>query len=392
VEGHAITSAVFRLMQAVTPGERMIFMVARSVMKLLAAVVLLNLVCGSALAQDAGSVFLPLSFHSDTATGELRTSACLQVLERQYPDNPWWERTNRMTPAAEVFKQFIAAVKGGNYSAFQELSDASQVKDAAEFKKQATGYFEQAQAFEFISARRAYEFDGLIVFFAGMRDRSDGRTGFSPLVFAVQGQSFKFSPNRTKLITYELVSDWFSAEWGPSGAGSPSYCSDADVKRATHRLSLAGVTPTPSVLLLTGAPLDAPGTLAGVAARVSAAVEAMKGALIRTPDEFARHMTPKGAGQHLKWWPTATEFQRTVYRDAILSQRPFFVFDASPLLVVYTKSPTGVTQVMYFTSDATGALRWTNSSWATSADGVFKNGPLLKSAKLAKPFSDIGTR
>jgi hypothetical protein len=368
----------------------MMSIVARCAMKLLAAVVFLGLGYGSALAQDAESVSLPLTFHADT--GQVRTSACLQVMERQYPDNRWWERADKMTRAAEAFRAVVAAVKASDRSALQRLSDTSQAEDAAQFNRQAAAYFEQAQAFDITSVHRAFEFDGLITFYAGIQHRT-GRTGFAPFVFAVQGQSVRFLPNRADVVTYQLVRDWFNSAWGPGGTSSPSYCSDADVKRATHRVSLAEASAQqPSVLFLTGAPLDAPGTLAGVAARLNAADEAMKSALVRTPDEFARHLTPPGADKLLKWWAKASEFERTAYREAILHQRPFFVFDASPLLVLYTKSQAGAIQVMYFTRDANGELRWTNASSATIADAVFKRGPLFESAKLPKPFSNISAK
>ena len=67
------------------------------------------------------------------------------------------------------------------------------------------------------------------------------------------------------------------------------------------------------------------------------------------------------------------------------------MFDESPLIVVYTKTKTGQVQVLYFTASDRG-LRWTNSAYVTTADGAFKQGPMLAAAAAAKPFSAMAVK
>jgi len=77
-----------------------------------------------------------------------------------------------------------------------------------------------------------------MVFFGEFRFKD--HSAFAPLIFAVEGDgSFGFLPYRTEAVTYRLVNDWFNASVGPPAAGTPAYCGDGDIKRATHRISLA---------------------------------------------------------------------------------------------------------------------------------------------------------
>jgi hypothetical protein len=106
-------------------------------------------------------------------------------------------------------------------------------------------------------------------------------------------------------------------------------------------------------------------------------------------DEITPRMTPEGANRLKDWYAKATEDERKAYREALTGQRPFFVFDASPLVAVYTRAASGSVQVLYFVADPTGALLWANSSHVTIADRVFKRGPLFDAAQLEKPFSTV---
>jgi hypothetical protein len=47
--------------------------------------------------------------------------------------------------------------------------------------------------------------------------------------------------------------------------------------------------------------------------------------------------------------------------------------------------------VLYFTTSDSG-LRWTNSAYVTTVDGVFKQGPMLAAAATAKPFSAMAAK
>jgi hypothetical protein len=62
------------------------------------------------------------------------------------------------------------------------------------------------------------------------------------------------------------------------------------------------------------------------------------------------------------------------------------LIDASPLVVVYTRSAGGV-QVVYFTVGGNNDLLWTNIARITDSDKLFKRGVLRDEAVADKPFS-----
>jgi len=342
---------------------------------------------GAASAQDTRTVYAPMTFNAEA--GPLRTTACLQLTERVYPSTAWWESTAGTASGPDrALKAVIAAIKQKDRAALLKLTDPAQARDTARFDQQANAFFQQFQSIRLLAVPRAYEFDGLVVFFG--KFQSDTQTVYVPLTFAHEGaDAFGFLPSRTDKSTFVLVNDWFNPS--PSTpVDNPPYCSDADVKRATHRLALAPSAWRPSALLLTGAPLDAPGSLSGVAAQVKSTIEQMKAAL-RGPDldAFFTLLTPEGGGRLKQWFATAQPAERDGYKEALIGQQPFFVFDESPLVVVYTKTRSGEIQVLYFTFTAGKRLVWTNSSHITVSDQVFKQGPLFAAAGSPKPFSSL---
>ena len=74
---------------------------------------------------------------------------------------------------------------------------------------------------------------------------------------------------------------------------------------------------------------------------------------------------------------------------AFVTQQPFFLFDASPLAVVYTRTSTKEIQVLYFLITDDRQALWVNSSHITVADQVFKQGPLFAAAATPTPFGGI---
>ncbi len=343
-----------------------------------------------ASAQDVRTVYAPMPFHAEGR--DLRTTACLQLAERVYPAATWWENASGTASGPErAFRSVIAAIKQKDRAALLKLTDPAQARDTARFDRQADAFFGQFQSIQFLAVPRAYQFDGLVAFFGKFQSAS--QTAFVPLVFAYEGEdTFGFLPSRTNTATFRLVTDWFAPS-GSAPADTPAYCADADVKRATHRVSLVSSTWRPSALLLTGAPLDAPGPLFAIATQVKATIDRMKAALrAGDVDAFANDMTPDGGGRLKEWFVTAAPADRDRYTNAFVGQQPFFVFDESPLLVVYVRTgPRGV-QVLYFTAAPDKRLLWTNSSQLTMADGVFKQGPLFAAAGSTKPFSSLAIK
>jgi len=363
---------------------------------LMLIVVGLSLGCGAAAAGPGHPAYLPMTFHAESQS--IRTTACLQVVERTYPQSAWWEDTRSTLDAPErALQAVIAAIKRRDRTALYQHSHPTLGRDPKRFDDQAKAFFQQFEALELSAVPRAYEFDGLAVFFAKIRFKQ--QTFFAPFIFASEDDgSFGFLPYRTDTVTYQLVDDWFNSMWGPAATANPAYCTGEDIKRATHRVSLVPSSGTAnwagprSSLFLVGASLDTPGRLATLVSRVSAAMRDLKSALAgRGIDDFAARLTPDGARRVKEWFATADQAERGRYQAAITGQQPFFLFDASPLVIVYTKSPVGV-RVMYFTFNAGNRLLWTNSSYITVADRVFDKGPLRDAAVLAQPFSSIALK
>jgi len=358
---------------------------------LITAVCVLGFLTNPALAQDARTVYARLPFNVED--GKLYTRACLQLTERDYPSTRWWE--NAQTTGVSIdraFRSVIAAMKNKDRAALLKLTDPAEAKDIAKFDTQASAYFSQLQSLQLVAVPRAYTFDGLVVFFAQIQ--SSRQTAFVPFVFASEGSdTFGFLPSRSNATTFKLVDDWF----GPTGSpmnDATAYCTDSDVKRATHNAYLSPSPRGKNALLLTGASLDAPGSLSAVTAQVKSRIEEMKSAFHEPGiDGLLKYMTPIGADRMKQWFVSASKDERDRYRESFIVQKPFFVFDESPLIAVYTRTPTGVIQVLYFTAAPdSGQLLWTNSAYMSVSDRVFKAGPVFAAASSAKPFSAIALR
>lgn len=356
-------------------------------------VLLLVMACGAASAQGSRTVYLPVTFQSEARP--LRTSACLQVRERAHPQTAWWNAPAADATASErAFSAVVAAIKSRNRDALFNLSDPARGRDPERFGKQAAAFFEQFGVLELSAVPLSYEFDGLAVFFA--KFRHEGRTFYAPLAFAYGADGKPgFLPYRTDELSYFLVRDWFDAPWGPGSTDAPSYCTSEEVKSAAFRVALTAPPAdaskqawTPSYLLFSGAPLDAPGKPAALAARIKSASAELNASLAGKADDLIDHMTPEGGNRLKQWLASADENERRQYMSAIMDRRPFFVIDASPLLVVYTRSSAGTFNVMYFTPAADGRLLWTNSSHITVSDKLFKHGPVYDSVLSEKPFAN----
>ena len=339
---------------------------------------------GEARAQDARTVYARLPFNVEG--GKLYTGACLQLTERVYPSTSWWENAQATEPSIDrAFKSVIAAMKNKDRAALLRLTDPIEAKDIAKFDTQANAFFSQLQSVQLVTVPRAYEFDGLVVFFAKIQAAS--QAGFVPFVFARESNdSFGFLPSRSNTTTYKFVDDWF-APLGTPAADTSAYCTDLDVKRATHRVSLTSSAWRQSVLFLTGA-------TSAITTQVKSTLDTMKTAFREDGiDELLKHMTPLGGDRMKQWFVAASKEERDRYKELFMEQKPFFVFDESPLIAVYTRTPTGIIQVLYFTvTPDAGRLLWTNSAYMSSSDRAFKVGPVFAAASSAKPFSGIAIK
>jgi len=347
--------------------------------------------CEEAMAESSGRLmYLPMIFY--TEAGAIRTAACLEVTEQVYAATRSWKDFGRDAGASEkAFEAVISAIMRKDLAELGRLSDPTRGRDPAKLERQAMAFFQQFEVIKLVAVPRAYLFDGLTLFFAEVRGKD--QTFFAPFAFTYQPDgSFKFLPYRTEQITYLLVTDWFNSKWGPAQSNNPSYCSDEEIRRANHRISLIPKAWRPSRLFLYGAPLDNPGHLADIAKLVKGTMAELKETVRdRRWDDLIGHLTAAGGERLQKWLGSASASDRTQYERSVLEEEPFFVFNASPLVIVYTNSPNKDVHVMYFTT-RDGKLLWTNSSHVTVADQVFKSGALFRAAWLAKPFSNIAVK
>ena len=388
-------------------------------------VVLVTAACGIADAQEQ-HVYLPLMFDSDAyslPTGTvppdvwrshyLQTTACLQVDEKTYLPDRWWEHSRYDSKAPEhAFQTLITTLRNKDLSELRKISDPKDAQDQRVtvngekgFEAMAGLIFQQFQTLELISVPRLYEFDDLAIFLAEVR--SGQQISFLPFEFGHEPDgSFGFLLNRSRhKTTYDLVQDWLVVNWqtGAVGNQTPRYCPNEVVKRATYRISLVSAAGEkvwrPSELFLTGVFFDAPGEHAPLVTQMKLTIDKMQSALAANKlDEFAKYMTPE-AGKGLKHaFAAADEVGRSRVKAAITQRKPFFLFDASTVIVVVFRGklsydgigePFGDVQTMYFTQNPDHQWVWTNSSHITDVDKVFRLGPLYKAALLKKPFGDL---
>src|SRR5947207_11759131 len=91
--------------------------------------------CALAMGQSTRLVYLPMTFHAESQA--LRTSACLEVSERVYPQAGWWERPSAdFTRPEAAFQAVITAMKSKDRAALLRLSDPAQAKDSHDFDQQ----------------------------------------------------------------------------------------------------------------------------------------------------------------------------------------------------------------------------------------------------------------
>src|SRR5258708_4613158 len=191
---------------------------------LVGTVLFLVLGSGAMMAEDSHVAYLPMIFRAEGQG--IRTTACLQVNESTYSQDGWWQDSAKSDGAPErALKAVLAAMQHKDRAALLRLADPVEAKDPKGYDEQASAFFQQFEKLEILAVPRAYEFDGLAVFF--LRLRTPQKVAFVPLLFArEQDGSFGFLPHRTRLASYRLVQDWFDSAWGPAKSGQPAYCTE----------------------------------------------------------------------------------------------------------------------------------------------------------------------
>lgn len=348
----------------------------------------------SAAPQEARQVYIPVLF--DAESTRIPTSACIAGIERSYAQPQWWIAANVAADAPEsALRAVIAAMKSRDREALLRLSDPASTADRERFERQAAAYFSQMQTVQIESVPLAYDLGGLVQFY--LRFQLQGKAPFAPLAFARMAKgTVGFLPVRADQVALRLLDNWFTSQWGPSSGTRPTYCTDDKVKRATHRVALgpaqgaAVAERRGAILLLTGGSFDAPGPVAEAAKQAKSAIAEIQAyAKDANVKGIADRMTAQGAASLQQWYGTAAIADRERYFASLRGLKPLFLFDASPLIVVYVHTGEGI-QVLYFTAGAKpGELHWTNSSFLSIVDEIFKKGPLFSAATAERLFQDL---
>jgi hypothetical protein len=353
---------------------------------------MLGMGSNAAMAESSRSVFLPLIFDSGHS---IRTTACLNVMMRTYPQSSWWEYFDGKAGTPEfAFKAMVLAAKNKKKTALYKLISPSQRGDSKRFDQDATQFFKMMEAYAQMEVPMAYEFDNSVVF--PVRIKQGDKVSYLIFLFANEAGHYKFLPYGSEEMNYEIVRDWINSKLGLSGVGEPEYCTDEIIKRASHRLSLSNSTISksalhPSYLYFTGASLNKSESPSAIVKQVLSTVEAIKSDL-ESPDSggvdrFIKHLTPDGGMGLKEWFSTASQLDLSNYKRAIIEQHPFYIIDALPLVVVYTKSPGGSSQVMFYILSESNQLLWTHSSYITASTKLFTRGPLRDSSMENIPFA-----
>ena len=315
-----------------------------------------------------------LMFHAEV--GDVRTSACLSLDE--IPAQSGYDGVEL------VFDSLIEAFKSKDDKAYNALTIAEQSGAGTKCPHTMKEFFSR---FEDVALQRidhVYAFDNVVLVDTVLRMSERDVT----LAFGFEHTSegkLEYAPCPDRTPFHAAVRSWLSdprvgEEFNPQ-------CPSDVVERATHRIPFGADPARPGALLLRGAPVNEPGDLRDTAARVAAALKSIERAVAANDMRgLQKHMAKKGR-EVAEWWPTATPQERARYSASLTGVEPFFIFDASPLVIGYVRQG-GVIQVMYFVSGADGRLIWTNSTLFTHADGLFKRGPLSESAAALNPFSN----
>jgi hypothetical protein len=201
--------------------------------------------------------------------------------------------------------------------------------------------------------------------------------------------SIKDKPARDELA-HDLVNEWLSN--AAPGAADPPLCEDAVVKRATHRVPIGPekVRGTRLNILLRGAPFDDPGQLRDLVGRVKRAMASIDKAVAKKDfNALMKVLTKSGAEGLTQWLPTADERQCDFYFKSLSGKAPFFVFDASPLVIVYARSER--IAPIYFIVSEDGRLLWENNPPITRVYKAFSDGAMKAAEVEAEPFSSLRT-
>ncbi len=351
-----------------------------------------------AWAGEEREVAFPLIFFQERT--EVKTSACLRVREKVYdPDRAPWNsfRNQARTEPETLLTETIAAMQNKDSARLKELSHPSLGRDPQKFQKQASGYFRIFEELQVGDVWGYYRFADRLVFFFHVH--LPRKSFFTDFAFAREETGkFRFIRNGPRGLTLQFVSGWFQSDWGPAKGQSPVYCMPPLLKRMTHKVLLD--KRFDKRLDHGGHPLDAPPELLLIGrnladkdkedqpyAALRDKISTMKNALRAGQwDQYFDNFTEHGKKKVKAWFLGAPEGERRKYIESFQNQEPFYVFNAEPLFIVYTRTKLSGIQALYFVRDKNGQFRWANAAYATIIDAIFKSRRFAEAASEKKPF------
>jgi hypothetical protein len=341
-------------------------------------------------ASEARSAYLKLVFNAE---GQLQpTSGCFNVRERRYTGAHWWSTADGTEGIEHTLKKVVAAFKAKDRDSLLKVSDPGS-RDPKTFDDQAAAFFQQFSILNVTDIPRSEQVDSLTIFFITFE--YEGKVSSAPLVFKKADENqFWFLPERSKSLEYSLAREWFEATSKNAENPDASYCTPDEIAKASYRIPVSSDPAVEagdrSYLYLAGFPLGEKAPQTELTRRVDATLNTLNKSLAGYDGAAPLAILAGVGAKRLKdWWATADTSERNNYISAVTTQKPFFVFNLSPLVVLYTKGADNVPHVMYFMPDEHGTLLWTNSSYGTTFDRIFKDGALFNAAKSVPPFKSF---
>lgn len=337
--------------------------------------------------------YIPLVVSLEGA--KMKTSACLQVREKIYDTNitPWdnFKNTVATNPETDLVK-IISAIQNKDSKLFENLSHSVLGSDPQKRKAQEVAYFQQFDSLQLGDVWGYQRFGDLSAFYLQIVSKT-GTSGFTNFLFAGdKAGGFGFLPYKSDSLTFRLASDWFSSEWGPSKSQTPSYCPPALVEQMTHKVVIGNDNDLNSSaeLLLMGNNLTDANNKNNFSSDLLSQFTKMQEALASgRMDEYFGGYTANAEKIHRDWFSTKDK-EHKQYIENFVAQKPFYVFNAEPVLIVYAVGKGGITggnlRISYFVRNAEGQFKLTEESFGSAFDKTFKSKKFIEAANLEKPF------
>src|SRR5260221_10318038 len=114
----------------------------RAALRVTAGMALLLSVRPAARAEEAHTVYIPMTFHAEAR--DIRTTACFRAEETVYAQAAWWQTSAAHSSAPErAFRAVITAMQSKDRAALIKWTDPKEAADTKAFDEQANAFFHQ---------------------------------------------------------------------------------------------------------------------------------------------------------------------------------------------------------------------------------------------------------